>query len=838
MKGPQVWQRLTRPLVILVAIAATVLCTGAQDGQREALDKWFDGLTFSQYVRAPFVKLTTHRGDDTYDSYGLLVSPPGQQIVLVGLDQFKTIYRSDKQTSYTVEGADFRAWILALRKKFLAESASGAYRVSNIPSSFDQDQVFFASRIARGRGMKDIEDLCYKWAKESEVYLHISDAEHFEANLREAFARKLLWDAILQVGDYRIARQDIVPQLKCFVEGFPDAKLLDKGKSLLAQLQAEIEEDRVHQAPNKPDAAGEIDELIYHLRDQCGRQFDQPGSCNVFDDARGEESPAAKLVKIGLPAVPKLIDAITDERPSRSVGFWRDYTLSHRILTVGDVACAVISRLSSSNFYAYNPNQTMAEGRAKFKAQAAAWWSKVQAVGEEKVLAEIVAKGEPGADYPARQLASRYPASLLAAVKAGVSHAKEDVEAADLASVVLSCPSPANETFAKELHLTAKGTALRVAAAKIEAQFDVETAVRWALQAWKSEPAFAWNGSYSPTAFLIGSRSVSALEEMSIGLKDRPSSVRFEVVRAVVEDTSESFPAEKLTKDPSLQRKYETIVEALLVKELFDEAEISAPSWKVGGWELSAATLGELACADLAVLFPKKYHFEKTPSFFEKRMLATEAANLWRKAQGLPALPPPTRPMIPTVADGEVDVRIAAVCQATSPSQLATAKEHLGALGLPAVSRIVRFLASEPSAPHAAELDSICRDLANIVRAVELSPDFRSNPALVEHLNRMKGKPLEPDFLDALLPLLRSEGRARAYSLRVQRDNDGRGVALTIEGSKERPMMGGMQFMAIVDGGWPDAFGGDIEGDVTTAKVRRVLASPPFSVYDIRVGSA
>jgi hypothetical protein len=140
-----------------------------------------------------------------------------------------------------------------------------------------------------------------------------------------------------------------------------------------------IDEDHRHGARvlTQMDAREKISEFIFLLRDQNGEQWSQPGSCDVFLDPRGKDSPASQLVKIGLPAVPQLINALDDERFTRSVGFWRDFTYSHHVLRIGDAAEQILSAITKKHFYqkTYTNAQMIKDGEGKtVKQQYQDWW--------------------------------------------------------------------------------------------------------------------------------------------------------------------------------------------------------------------------------------------------------------------------------------------------------------------------------------------------------------------------------------------------------------------------------------------------------------------------------
>jgi hypothetical protein len=97
--------------------------------------------------------------------------------------------------------------------------------------------------------------------------------------------------------------------------------------------------------------------LVQRLPEQTGRQVTLPGHCDIFEtdpavsrfrvgmvDERGKPypavTPAGKLFQIGLEAVPQLLDAIDDHRPTRGVG------VGPPALDVGECAMQILQRLS------------------------------------------------------------------------------------------------------------------------------------------------------------------------------------------------------------------------------------------------------------------------------------------------------------------------------------------------------------------------------------------------------------------------------------------------------------------------------------------------------------
>ena len=80
--------------------------------------------------------------------------------------------------------------------------------------------------------------------------------------------------------------------------------------------------------------AEQAQEWIFRLRDQMGFQASQPGWVDIFTSPH--DNPAFHLVQLGDAALPALVAALSDSRPTRAVGYGRDLHFSHEVVTVGD----------------------------------------------------------------------------------------------------------------------------------------------------------------------------------------------------------------------------------------------------------------------------------------------------------------------------------------------------------------------------------------------------------------------------------------------------------------------------------------------------------------------
>ena len=161
-----------------------------------------------------------------------------------------------------------------------------------------------------------------------------------------------------------------------------------------------VAEDEAHakNAPTNLDVLPvdqRVRELIFQLRDQNGEQmkWDQPGGFDIFNDSRGTNSPAGKLVAIGYPAVPQLIVALDDSTFSRWLGWFTvhgdlDQIGSARtVLTVGDYALAIIERITGKTFYppvSSSAPMSYMKKNGEVRKAVEAWWADFQKKGERR----------------------------------------------------------------------------------------------------------------------------------------------------------------------------------------------------------------------------------------------------------------------------------------------------------------------------------------------------------------------------------------------------------------------------------------------------------------------
>jgi hypothetical protein len=135
-----------------------------------------------------------------------------------------------------------------------------------------------------------------------------------------------------------------------------------------------------------------IQYLIYLLRDVAGRQWGDPGYPTLFSaDFGGTPGPMERLVAIGPPAIPFLIDALEDTTPSRTIAWQRSFYPVYFVLRRQDLALKTLERITGCRFY--NENATYmhfyldtSDRRTSVLNNVRAWWKISQGVPQAQAV--------------------------------------------------------------------------------------------------------------------------------------------------------------------------------------------------------------------------------------------------------------------------------------------------------------------------------------------------------------------------------------------------------------------------------------------------------------------
>ena len=510
-----------------------------------------------------------------------------------------------------------------------------------------------------------------------------------------------------------VPRAELLKRFRDLAADFPKSPHEKRVAEAIRILDRMVKEDEARAAkPPKPwkdmTTGEQVADLIFQLRDQNGHQWSQPGWCDVFSDPRGDKSPAERLAAMRFAAVPQLIDALDDDRFTRSVGFHRDFYFSHHVLRVSEVAQAILSRIAGVNFW--RPRTTSStmrkDGKTEtVKARAQAWWDEVQARGEEAVLADAVrAGGETAADQ-AHALIERFPEKAAGHVIAGLRASTDDWSRTALIGQLTNLPPTAEVLAALRAELGGdRSRGVRIAAAEALWYHDVRDGLAMALDLWASSNSEACAG------FLMRTRTPEAAQALAHELGKRPLRTRYMVVDGIAE------PGTPDDDTPWLEA-----VETLLVGRLDDLERMVGYSATRNNVSYSDPRIGDLAALHLSLRFPKRYAFDIEASEGVRDRQRVEAKNVWRKGRGLDPLPLPAMRTVKRTPPEELAPVLAAATGEHVPARK-NAEASLRALGLAAAPGLLAHARGlDEKHPRRAALLALARAIAATVVSVEVT---------------------------------------------------------------------------------------------------------------------
>jgi len=265
--------------------------------------------------------------------------------------------------------------------------------------------------------------------------------QDFRTAIEKDLGHAMMWRAIVSFASPSVSRSDILGRLEAILKDYPHSEHHERALRTAKVLRRMIAEDDSHARSAPKDLAQitsdeQARELIYQLREQHGEQISQPGSCDIFFNWENvTNTPAHQLVRLGNAAVPQLIAALDSDTLTRSVGFWRDFSFSHTVLTVGDCGERLRQRITGKSFlppdsHSKYLSETGLSGVARRAAES--WWAECQSKGEERTLIDAVAGGDRDSPAQAELLSKKYLPAATAALIRGAQAATSALVRASL----------------------------------------------------------------------------------------------------------------------------------------------------------------------------------------------------------------------------------------------------------------------------------------------------------------------------------------------------------------------------------------------------------------------
>jgi hypothetical protein len=766
----------------LVLLGLTVL-TAAEEGARTAEERqayaWLASLGYPDVATLPFVRVfighSRQSDDGTWEpvpDYGFLVADKGEEFTVftiglatdtytkAGADHQRVGYEPVQLQDYVRQGL---ASLPAERDRFTWTDEPFGYRRYSPRLRF---RLYALAYACASRGHFELAHAVWSLAwDERDTRAHAGE-DRLAAVRREvaAEARRNIGLAFADV------RRSFATQLAAYrwwqgrFAGLPGAGDVGEEIGILEKMVAEEGRER---RDVKPCISNWIRDLKHTAEGTEDHDWGRAGS-------------AARLVGAGFDAVPALLDALGDERFSRSL-LWRhswkgQYRDGFAVERVRHHVERVLEEIAARRFLSDD--------------EIRRWWKEVSRKGEQLVLVEGTAAGKQDSARQGQRLIEKYPDVAEAAILQGIEAAAVDWHRENLVRLLAFFPTARTTGFL--LQDLTRGPTLesRVDAAWLLLARGRPEPVPAMIALWRSGD---WkklrSGGFDDEHFIqflchCGKRA--AVVALDRTLSRETKDVRYTVLTALMQGPRSSQAWAPLGDRQPLRMEpgWESAVEELLVRCLLDTGQLHALSAQYDGLSFSDPRLSDVAAIALSRHLPRKYRYDRDAPRAECERQRIRIANMWRAEHGLEPLPVPEPPAVePLLEEVARPLRDAVLAELRGPA-LAAVEKH----GLPALAHVLKWLDRiEADHPAREALSALSKRLACIVLGYEVSADSAPpDEPLRSKLQALVGKPLSADaFVGVVLHVTRAlpEG-ATGIVLRAVRERKG-GVILKVRLTRE-----------------------------------------------------
>lgn len=708
--------------------------------------EWFSDLGFPDLNGCPFVRVATGRwfqsgNEPRQNQYvdGFLIASNTTNFTVFTMDLFKNAL------AYSANGAPEYARVAF--EPIALQDTVNAVLTNHLNEGVEQNMMrrfgaaiserveFFALAWACWRnGLNPDAEKLFRRAKLVTRGNEPPDESDFHTRLEKDIAYGMMWRAVLGFGDPSASRLQLLAEFEAIATNYPDSEYEQRAKDTVGILTRMIAEDEAHAkiAPTNLDSLpveDRVRELIFELRDQNGQQWSQPGSCDIFLDRRGTNSPAARLVSIGYPAVPLLIIALDAPTFTRSVGFGRNFFFSHTVLTVGDCAVAILEKISGQSFYraasssGYMSNENK---NAVTRKAVEAWWSEFQKKGEEQMLIDGTEAGDGNAPSQAEILVEHYPKRALEPLIKGTEAATDEWVKARLVQLFEKFDSPKALAFLDKIMRV--GTASpSVIAAEILNRKGKHEAIHVMIQKWKDAKTTDETGSLA--GFLANLDSPEAIEALGQNLAGRSIRDRMGIVNVVGESGTWAGDLSATNRSAATLEA----IEKLLVTELQDDGQVMGESGSRMDKSYIDPRVCDMAGFQLNQRWPKRYDFDLSASLKVRDIQRIECQNVWRRAHNLSLLSLPTPTSHVSTNDAAKVMTIEWKTDTVKPSEVFAARIEAFRNNILAATNVVNLLTTYASNPESGTSGLVFQarkdeDLTGVKLSICLLPGTSQNP--------------------------------------------------------------------------------------------------------------
>ena len=788
-------------------LAAYLLAISFQsklDAQAAQLFAWYDKLGYAKYLTKPFVRVgeAGDRSKDSWHNHGFLIREDAKTFDLLELSLAIVTYAKKGGTSWPSEYSYKPADFTGLARRTIKGRSE--------PILMDRPETIDGS-IGDGPGPDDapLAWICFKknLVPESNFFLKVAEdnvrgslpKRSFVSAGQQAVVSSELWNAESHLVDSNWTRPKQVKEFQRLADKFGNAegaKEFQNTVVLLNKMET-IDKLRSRRPIEQLPIRQRIKELIWRLQDN---KYDLAWMSH--DD---DKSTFSQLKNIGYPAVPQLIDALGDLRPTKataaSMTFHRYPRHGGSVIRVQDVAEKILEEIAHQDFgrNGNGPNLDL---------EIRKWYQEFQKKGERQLTLDAVRRGGPDSFEQAEVLVKKYPSIALKTIIEGYQNAN----LSNRSGLIMALDPLPSATVSKFLHQVIDGDKgldpkARVKRASTNGEPDFDSMegrkefgirIKAIVILGKHEPEFALSAMQREWAhyseeddhtfvdeemisFLLNSRRLIAFESLMKDLKSRPVSLRLQVIESTSSTWNDLLNKQKLSKEEMKQSGKR--LEDLLASEL-DDNERANGSMSISSESLTISfvhpRISEYTLYTLAQFLPKAYKFKKTNSATDQERQRLVALNTYRSRRGLKAMAVRSEPVHESIPL----VKLKPFLDRVIAGRDQEAMDAIVKYGISAFSTVQRAIRATPNAGAKSRLEEALHQIASTVSSVTVTNAVSASERQVAaQLGSFKGKVLNSNILCQVLRILSTgieKQGTRPLMVTAERSADSTGFILTV----------------------------------------------------------
>jgi hypothetical protein len=484
--------------------------------------------------------------------------------------------------------------------------------------------------------------LLYKYAMESGLAEWSAKAE---ARVREAFengrdsggsdslqtsvrsdaAHYLLQLRLALFGVPNLSWLDLQAELKAYLASFPEGIDHDHAQLLADGIASYLKEETTrplvsHEEIQKLPKERQAVELVRRLRLQ--------GMTQTADGSNA----VGELLKLGHAAVPALLAAVDDRRPTRQVSFmgWKAWDHEGRLQSVGDEAVNILMQVSGKqfeNFWQSGVFVSPSASSSKLKVEIESWWSEYQRKGARQYLIEAVSAGGPDICNQSRELMAKYPDDAGKAITAGFAKLKSPSERQNLIWGLDQLRDAKIIALLRRELTGGKPLECRAGAAFSLRKLGESGTSEAMLKEWRNLLGQRHgDGTAAVIRHLASSQEIPTVRELIKTMPERPVWARV----AIIEDLTEAYERAAWNKNAPSSGDWKAMVEDVLAAALSDDEEQVGLS----GVGYHDPSVGDQAAWRLSQLLPQEYEFDIGAGFAAREKARHEMLKHWHLKRG------------------------------------------------------------------------------------------------------------------------------------------------------------------------------------------------------------